>query len=75
MRLMDHVTLNFSNNMSTGAVFFGIKKAFDTTWHCGLLYKFSELEFLTSFIKLTASFLIEIKFKFLVEDEFSTSRK
>jgi hypothetical protein len=39
MRLTDHVTLNFNNNMSTAAVFLDIEKAFDTTWHRGLLYK------------------------------------
>jgi hypothetical protein len=39
MRLADHVTLNFSNKMSTAAVFLDIEKAFDTTWHHGLLYK------------------------------------
>jgi hypothetical protein len=38
MRLTDHVTLNFNNNMSTAAVFLDIEKAFDTTWHNGLLY-------------------------------------
>jgi hypothetical protein len=41
LRLIDHVTLNFNNNkMSMAAVFF------DTgTWHSGLLYKLSKLEF------------------------------
>jgi hypothetical protein len=39
MRLTNHVTLNSSNNMSTAAVFLGIEKAFDTTWHPGLLSK------------------------------------
>jgi hypothetical protein len=38
MRLTDHVTLHFNNNMSTAAVFLDIEKAFDTTWHPGLLY-------------------------------------
>jgi hypothetical protein len=37
MRLADHITLNFNNNMSTLVVFLGIEKAFDTTWHSGLL--------------------------------------
>jgi hypothetical protein len=37
MRLTDHVTLNFNNNMFTTAVFLDIEKAFDTTWHLGLL--------------------------------------
>jgi hypothetical protein len=46
VRLADHVTLNFNNNMSTVAVFLDIEKAFDTTWHSGLLHKLPELEFL-----------------------------
>jgi hypothetical protein len=37
MRLTDHVTPNFNNNISTAAVFLDIEKAFDTTWHSGLL--------------------------------------
>jgi hypothetical protein len=41
MRLTDHVTLNFNNNMSTAAVFLDIEIVFDTTWHPGLLYKLS----------------------------------
>jgi hypothetical protein len=45
MRLMVHATLNFNNNMPTAAVFLDIEKAFDTTWHLGLLYKLSKLEF------------------------------
>jgi hypothetical protein len=43
MRLVDHVTLNFNNNMSTAAVFLDIKTAFDTTRHPGLLFKLSKL--------------------------------
>jgi hypothetical protein len=37
-------------------VFLDIEKAFDATWHPGLLYKLSELEFPTSLIKLISSF-------------------
>jgi hypothetical protein len=59
MRLTDHVTLNFNNNMSTAAVFLDIEKAFDTTWHPGLLYKLSELEFPTSLIKVISYFFIK----------------
>jgi hypothetical protein len=47
MRLTDHVTLNFNNNMSTAAVFLDIGRAFDTLWHPGLLYKLSTMEFST----------------------------
>jgi hypothetical protein len=42
MRLVNHVTLNFINNMSLAAVFLDIEKASDTTWHLGLLYKLSD---------------------------------
>jgi hypothetical protein len=55
--------------MSTAAVFLYIKKAFDKTWHPGLLYKVSELKFSISFIKLIASFLTNRKFKVSVEGE------
>jgi hypothetical protein len=33
MRLRDHVTLNFKNNVSKAAVFLDIEKAFDKTWY------------------------------------------
>jgi hypothetical protein len=38
--------------MSTAAVFLDNEKAFDTTWHPGLIYKLSKFEFSTSLIKL-----------------------
>jgi hypothetical protein len=74
MRLADHVTLNFNANVSTAALFLDIAKACDTTWHSGLLYKLSELEFSTSFIKVI-SFLTDRKLEVLVEGELSTPRK
>jgi hypothetical protein len=43
MRLMDYVTLNLNNNISSAAVFLDTGKAFATTWYLGLLYKVSEL--------------------------------
>jgi hypothetical protein len=72
--MADRITLNFNNKMSTAAVFLDIEKAFDKIWHSGLLYKWSELAFSTSPIKLVASFLTNRKLKVLVEDEFSTPR-
>jgi hypothetical protein len=57
MRLADHIALNVDNKMSMAAVFLDIEKAFDTTWHPGLLYKLSKLEFSTCIIKLISSFL------------------
>jgi hypothetical protein len=63
MRLVDHVALNFNSNMSTAAVFFNIKKAFDITWHHGLFYKLPKLEFLTNVIMLINLFPLQIKFR------------
>jgi hypothetical protein len=59
MGLTDHVALNFNNKMSTAAVFLDIEKAFDTTWHLGLLYKLSELKFSVNLIKHINSSLSE----------------
>jgi hypothetical protein len=59
MSLADHVTLKFNSNMSTAAVFLDIEKAFDTTWHPGLLYKLAKLKFSNNLIKLISSFLSE----------------
>jgi hypothetical protein len=75
MRLTGKVSLNFNNNMSTAAVFLDNKKAFDTTWHSGLLYKLSKIEFSTSLIKLISSFLSQRKFSDSVEGEISTPRE
>jgi hypothetical protein len=74
MRLTDHVTLNFKNKMSTAAVFLDIGKAFSTTWHLGLLYKLSKLEFSANLIKLLGSFPSQRKFRVSVEGELSTQR-
>jgi hypothetical protein len=75
MRLTDHVTFNFNNKTSTAAVFLDIEKAFDTTWHSGLLHKLSKLEFSTNVIKLLGSFLSQRKFRVSVEGEMSTPRE
>jgi hypothetical protein len=59
--LMDHVTLNFSSNMSMAAVFLDIEKSFDATLHPGLLYELPKLQ-LAYLIKLISSFLSRYKF-------------
>jgi hypothetical protein len=64
----------FNNNMSTAAVFLDIERVFDTKWHCDLLYKLSELEFLRSLTKPIAYFLTDRKFKISVEGELFTGR-
>jgi retron-type reverse transcriptase len=55
-------------------VFLDIEKAFDTTWHSGLLDKLSTLEFSNSLIKLISSFLSQRKFV-SVEGKMSTPRE
>jgi hypothetical protein len=55
-------------------VFLDIEKAFDITWHLGLLYKLSELKFLISLVKLISSFLSQRKFRFSVEGTMSSPR-
>jgi retron-type reverse transcriptase len=61
--------------MSMAAVFLDIEKAFDTTWHPGLLYKLSKMHFSTSLIKLISSFLSNRKFRVSVQGEMSTPRE
>jgi hypothetical protein len=75
MRLSGHVTLNCNNKMSMAAVFLDIEKAFDTTWHPGLIYILSKLEFSTSLIMLISSFHSQRKFIISVEGEMSTPRE
>jgi hypothetical protein len=58
--------------MSAAAVFLDIEKAFDTTWHSGLLYQLSKLEFSTRLLKLISSFLAQSKFSVSVEGDIST---
>jgi hypothetical protein len=57
------------------AVILDIEEAFGTTWYSYLVYKLSELEFLTRLIELIASFLDERKFNLLIEGEFFARRK
>jgi hypothetical protein len=75
MNLTDHVTLNFNNNMSTAAVFFDIKKAFDITWHSWLLYKLSKLGFSSNLKRPISSYLSNRKLRVLVEGVLSTPRE
>jgi hypothetical protein len=60
--------------MPTAAVFLNIEKAFDTTWHPGLLHKLPEIKFSTSLIKLISSCLSQRKFRVSVDFENYTPR-
>jgi hypothetical protein len=47
--------------MSMAAVFLGTEKAFDKTWHLGLLFKLPTLQFSINLIKLIGSSLSQKK--------------
>jgi hypothetical protein len=75
IRLTDHVNLKFNSKMCTTAAILDIEKSFDTTWHPGLIYKLSKLEFSTSLIQLISSFLVQRKFRVSVEGKMSTPKE
>jgi hypothetical protein len=75
MRLTDHVTLNFNKNMSIAAVFMNTEKAFDTTWHTGLLYKLSKFQLSVNLIELISLYLSHKRFRISVESELPMQRK
>jgi hypothetical protein len=60
--------------MSMAAVFLDIEKAFDTTWHPGLLNRLSKLNFSVNLIKLISS-LTNRKFRVTVEGEIFMPRE
>jgi hypothetical protein len=55
---MDHVTLNFDNNISTTAVSLDFENAFDERGHLGYLRKLSKLKFSINLIKFIFIFCI-----------------
>jgi hypothetical protein len=57
------------------AVFLDIEKAFDPTWHPGLLYKLIKSILSANTIKLISSFLSNRNFKFQLRIELSTPRE
>jgi hypothetical protein len=44
MYSLTDVRANFNQNNYTGAVFFDVSKAFDRTWHDGIIYKLNTLK-------------------------------
>jgi hypothetical protein len=73
-RAYHSLSLNFNNKMPMAAVFLDIEKAFDTTWHTGLLYRLCKLEFSCNLIRLISLFLSQRKFRVSVEGEMSVPR-
>lgn len=56
-RIVQHIKRQFSIRKSTGMVILDIEKAFDTTWHDGLLHKLLTFKFPITIIKVIQSFL------------------
>jgi hypothetical protein len=72
MRLTNHVTLNFNNEIFMAAVVLDIEKSFDTIWYSGLVYKLFKFECSTSLIKIFGSFISHRKFSVSVKGEVYT---
>ena len=57
LRLIQGIKANFNQNKLTGAVFFDVSKAFDQTWHKGILFKMTELKLPSFMISWVENFL------------------
>ena len=56
-RLTEYITSGFERKMTTIAVFLDISKAYDSTWHTGLIYKLLYMDFPGELIRVIDSFL------------------
>lgn len=73
-RLIQDTQQSFNRNMSVGAVFIDIEKAFDRVWHKGLIFKLSSINvptYLGSWIK---NYLTNRSFQVKVLGELSSNR-
>lgn len=61
IRLSKFVSLGFNRNQSTGVISLDIEKAFDTTWHDGLIHKLIKMNLPTYLIKIISSYLKDRK--------------
>jgi hypothetical protein len=62
LRLIQDIKSNFNQNKLTGAVLFDVSKAFDQTWHTGILYKMTKLNIPAYLISWVENFLDDRKF-------------
>ena len=73
-RLMEYITSGFERRWSTIAVFLDINKAYDSTWHSGLIYKFIQLKVPFTLITIIDSYLAQRSFRVKMEGAFSEQR-
>ena len=60
---MEFITSGFERKMATVAVFLDITKAYDFTWHTGLIYKLIQMNVPCELIKVLDSFLAQRSFR------------
>jgi hypothetical protein len=73
-RLVERVFRNFGEKRLTGAVFLDVAKSFDTVWVAGLLYKLTNLHFLSYLVKVISSYLNGRTFEASFQTAISSTR-
>lgn len=73
-RLTDYISTNFDKNKSTGAMFLGMEKAFDTVWHKGIVVKLSNYKVDHYLVKLISNYLSDRSFVVEVNNECSETK-
>ena len=68
---MEYVTSGFERKMTTIAVFLDISKAYDSTWHTGLIYKLVTMNVPGELIRVIDSFLAQRSFRVKMDGAFS----
>jgi len=63
LRLTEYISSGLDKKCSTVAVFLDISKAYDSTWHTGLLYKLIQMHVPGELIKVIDSFLAHRSFR------------
>lgn len=74
LRMTKHINESFARKEYVLVVSLDIEKAFDTTWHKGLLYKMINFGFSSQLIKLTNLYLMDREFFVNIDGESSNLR-
>jgi len=75
LRVVENISTGFEWNRYTGSVFLDVSKAFDKTWHNGLLHKFITAGFPIGIIKLMKSYLTNRYFSVKIGNTRSSRRR
>lgn len=74
IRVVKYIAKGMNQNMSIGAIFLDISKAFDKVWLTGILYKLLEIQFPRCLIQTIASYLENRHFHVHFDIAMSTER-